>query len=299
MVLRSIVASVRIRMDFMTKHKITFLFIITILLCQKAFALFDSRNAYNAYQNKKFETTEKFLADMQVDNPDNPLINYNLGVTQYREKKFEEAANSFTRAGKNALEDPQLLEKIGFNLANCFYQETISLLPEDWEKTDLDKNIIEQAIAEIKKAIEQYDKTLSRNKQSETGAENEKAKINKKLSEEILKKLQQQQQQQQQDNKNNDQKDKREQNNREQNNNDQQKQKRQEQQQKDQEKNKNQKKQKQPEQNGGEKKESMKERKTRVMLAKLEQSEKELQKKLLKQKIESIKKPDNQYQKPW
>lgn len=300
---------------------------------------FPERTAYSAYQKKDYETAKNILQNEQVEKPNDPLTNYNLGTIYYKENNLDAAKESFQRAATHAFPNKkEILEKSYFNLGNCFYKSAVSTLPENWEKETekLDEKIKNQAIQELQQAIEKYTNALKQNK------DNKQAKTNKKITEEILQKLQKKQTQNQQDkkdekkqnkdqnkkknDKNQDKKDKQDQNKDkqnkdqnkqnedkkdQQNKNDKDKQDekdKQDQQKKDKEDNKQDKnkdkqdkqdQQKKERQQGQPQPQDLEKRKVQSLLSQLEQAEKDLQKKLFAQKVKQGKPNKNKYQKPW
>lgn len=138
------------------------------------------------------------LQKKQVDDPNNPLLNHNLGVALYKTGKYAEAGSSFDRA-LLACTDQKLKTRCMFNLGNSLYKQTIATLPVNWElKDDIDQTTIDQAITLTQKAIQQYKNLLTLNKNDL------QAKTNVKKAEELLQKLakkkkQQKQKQQKQD----------------------------------------------------------------------------------------------------
>jgi hypothetical protein len=255
---------------------------------------FPSYSAHKAYQQKDFDQAQEILEQKQVEAPNNPLINYNLGTIYYKKGDIAASKESFARAATHAFSsNKNILAKSRFNLGNCFYKKTLELLPHGWEEKpeNISDDIRKQAIKEIKQSIEQYKNSLKIEKN------NERTKTNQKAAEEILKKLEKnknknknkQNKKNNKDKKNQDKKENKNQNKKDQNK------KEKENENKDREKQKEQKKQK-PKEN---RKQNLDKRRTEAVLAKLEQNEKNLQKKLFKQKAKADGKPKNKYQKPW
>ncbi|MBU1007825.1 hypothetical protein KKA53_01995 [Candidatus Dependentiae bacterium] len=232
------------------------------------FSFLPSYNAHKAYQQNEFLKAQEILESEQVEKPNDPLINYNLGATYYKQKKYDLSKKNFERAATHK----SLAEKSQFNLGNCFYKNTLDLLPETWEHKQLDPQITQRAIKEVKLSIEHYKSSLSINKSKQ-------AQTNKRAAEKLLTKLNKKQNQE----------------------NKQDKQKKQEQERNQDNKQKRQEKKSKP--NKQNKKESleksMEKRRTQVLLKKLQEQEKKLQKQLLKKKVNTNAKPKNSYQKPW
>ncbi|MBD3273196.1 hypothetical protein GF385_02480 [Candidatus Dependentiae bacterium] len=147
-------------------------------------SFFTNYKAKNAYFNDKFKNVIEILEKKQVDNPDDPIINYNLGTTYYKLNEFDKAKSNLQRSIKNCLDDNiELKEKAYFNWANSFYKSCLNILGPNWEKKETNNQILDLALKEIKQAIEKYRNCLVLNK------ENKRAIFNKKKAEEILKKL--------------------------------------------------------------------------------------------------------------
>lgn len=257
---------------------------------------FPHRSAHKAYQQQNFGTVKSIIEDQLVDKPNDPLLNYNLGTAYYREKNYPVAQNCFQRAATHAFSNNKPLhEKSSFNLGNCFYQNTLNMLPENWEKQDLDDKLRQKAIKEVEQAIEKYQTALKANKN------NTRAQANKKIAEELLAKLKKQKNQ----NKNKKQNDKKDQNKQKQDNKqqDQKKDEKKQEQNKDKkQEQKNQPQQKQPEQkkeNNQPQPQNLEKRKAQALLDKLQEDEKKKQKELFKKKVANTKPPKNKFQKPW
>ena len=248
---------------------------------------FPHKKANAAYHTGDFATAREILEKEQVEKPNDPLINYNLGTIYYKQKEYQFAKESFQRAATHAFSNNKsLLEKSYFNLGNSFYKNTLEMLPEGWEKDD--KNLPEEtknkAIAEVQEAIEKYKNALNLNK------DNKRTQTNKKKAEELLSKLQKKQNknnQNKQDKK--DKKDKDKQNKDKKDKQDKQDNKKQNDKQKPNKQ--KQKKEKQPQ--------NLQERRAEAVLKKLQEDEKKLQKQLFAQKVKNTKQAKNKYQKPW
>lgn len=260
-------------------------------------SIFPSYHAHKAYNQKNYTKTQNILEKKQVDSPNDPLINYNLGTTYFKQKKYEAALQSFERAAKHAFgKNNEIVEKARFNAGNCLYRQTLKTLGPNWEKEKPDKAIAAKAIESITKSIDAYKKTLLIDPASK------QAQANKKIAEELLKKLQEQKQDKKDKDKKD--KDKKDKDKKDQDKQDQDKQK---QKQDNKEKDKDKKDQDKQEQDKQEtqsvdtepKEEDLEKRRMASLLKQLEQKEKELQKKLFKQKVDVQIKPNNQFQKPW
>ena len=179
-------------MDFMIFKKSLILFILLFLpLRLSAFSFLADYKAQKAYQEKDYKKTKTILETEQVDDPDNPILSFNIGTANYKLADYKQAQLNFEHAAKNSKEN-KLKEVSYFNWANSFYKNCLKELGPNWEKEKIDDKKLEFAINEVQQAIEKYKNALVLN------PENEMAKFNKKKAEELLEKLQQKKQQQDQ-----------------------------------------------------------------------------------------------------
>ncbi|MFM7203546.1 MAG: VWA domain-containing protein [Myxococcota bacterium] len=115
-----------------------------------------------AYQRHDFETALQKFTDAKLEHPDDPLLDYNLGNTYYKTRRFEEAAASFQSVLAKT-QDPQLKAQSWYNLGNTAYRqgkledavqhylEALKLNPND---KDAQQNL-ERVREEIRKRLEQ------------------------------------------------------------------------------------------------------------------------------------------------
>lgn len=318
------------RMDIvMCRLKTVFLcfLMLTVLTAMHGAPFFSARNAYNAYKTKDFQKAQKLLEEEQIETPNDPLINYNLGNTYYKKDDYTAAKASYQRAlaggfGKHS-PTSDFTQKARFNLGNTFYKNGLSMLPENWETLkDTNNQRLDQAANEVKQAIDEYEQVIK------ADPEHTAAKENNELAKELLAKLKKQQQQQKQDQKQDkkdrdkkdqkqnkqDQKDKQDdkkdqdkqdkkqdQNKDKQDKKDEKKEQdqQQQQQQKQEQQQKQQDQQQQQPQPVQDQNKKLEQQRAEAVLNKLKQDEKKLQKELFKQKVGKMMKPKNNYQKPW
>jgi len=143
------------------------IFFLSLLAVHPMYALFTHDKAAYAMQNEDVESAAAMLTSLVTDNPDNPEILYDAGVAAYLVKNFKQAEAYFRNALEQKNISDQLKELAHFNFANTCVE-----------------------LKELKKAVEQYEKTLLLN------PNNERAQHNLAI---IKKMLEQQEQQQQQD----------------------------------------------------------------------------------------------------
>ncbi|MCF7799416.1 tetratricopeptide repeat protein [Candidatus Babeliales bacterium] len=185
---------ISIRMDFIVSKlnffKVNLLFFLLLnFLFEKSYTVsfWANHKAHKAYEQKDYDKAKEILEKEQVNNPDNPELNYNLGDIYYKLNKFDIAKSNFQRAIENCSENQKELQEFSyFNLGNSFYKNCLKTLGPDWQKKDFkeqDNKILDLAINELKQATDKYKKAL------ELNDKDEKVKVNLKESEKLLKEL--------------------------------------------------------------------------------------------------------------
>ncbi len=129
------------------------------------------------------------LQKKQVHKPNDPYINYNLGVALHKAKKFDAASANFDRASIGAT-DQELKKRCFFNLGNTLVNDALTILPTNWETTNVPPETLDTAITKINVAIKKYDNVLMLDKQHNP------AQANKKAAQELIEKLEKKKQQQ-------------------------------------------------------------------------------------------------------
>ncbi|MFA5074549.1 MAG: tetratricopeptide repeat protein [Candidatus Babeliales bacterium] len=179
-----------------------FLFLFIIFNSQlSAISFWTNLKIKKFYDQKNYNKVKEILEQEQVDNPNDPELNYNLGDIYYKLGKFNEAEFNFQRAIENCLNDKsdyqkRLKEFSYFNLGNIFYKNCLKILGPDWQKKDFqrsDNKILDLAINEVKRTIENYKKAL------ELDNKDKKVKVNLKEAEKLLKELEEKLKKQKQD----------------------------------------------------------------------------------------------------
>jgi Ca-activated chloride channel family protein len=77
--------------------------------------------ANRLFQQGKYDDAIAKYGEVLVNDPDSPLLNFNMGDANYKAGKYTEAINSFARvrAGDN---DPKRTAKIAYNVGNAQYR---------------------------------------------------------------------------------------------------------------------------------------------------------------------------------
>jgi hypothetical protein len=149
---------------------------------------------WSTKQPQTLETTIQDLQQKQADHPNDPYINYNLGVALYKAGKFSQAQTNFDRA-LVAATHPELKKRCYFNIGNSFYKDAATSLPDNWETVQVPAETLDMAIAKASIAIKKYDSVLLLDKQHKP------AQINQKAAKDLLEQLEKKKHQQEKDKK--------------------------------------------------------------------------------------------------
>jgi hypothetical protein len=158
--------------------------------------------AFNFFSSTPQTPEEKiaYYQRQQIDYPNDPDINYNLGVATYLAGKFDDAKASFNRTLEHCAKNKILKKQALFNLGNACLKQSLNNLPGNWEQEEnIDSSLLDTAINGVKEAIDTYQKFI------DVEPEHMKGSTNKRYAEEILKKLEEKKKQQQQQHDKNDQ----------------------------------------------------------------------------------------------
>ncbi len=74
-----------------------------------------------AYAEEKFDEANDKYRDAQIDNPESPIIHFNVGDALYQKNNYEEALKSYQSAVQNS-NDPKLQAQSYYNLGNTLYR---------------------------------------------------------------------------------------------------------------------------------------------------------------------------------
>ena len=101
-----------------------------LMVCLVAFFLFTGfletsqgtvKKGNENFQNKKYQSAMEDYRKVQVKNPDNPEVLYDLGTTLYKVDAFQESAQDLETASKTT-QDPQLKARALYNKGNVQYR---------------------------------------------------------------------------------------------------------------------------------------------------------------------------------
>lgn len=72
------------------------------------------------YQEQKYDEANNKYRDALVDNPDNPIIHFNIGNAQYKKKKYEEALKDYEKS--LSIDEVLTQSKSYYNIGNTLYR---------------------------------------------------------------------------------------------------------------------------------------------------------------------------------
>ena len=83
------------------------------------------------YVEEKYDEANNKYRDALLENPDSPIVNFNIGDVLYKKKNYEEAIKSYQ---KSLSADERLLQaKSHYNIGNALYK--MGKLPEVLQST--------------------------------------------------------------------------------------------------------------------------------------------------------------------
>ena len=154
------------------------LFII-ILLSFNLFAGFASKNnkANKLYLKGQYEEALKKYTDAQIDNPESPILHYNMGNTFYKQKQLDKALEEYNKAIN--VKDNNIRANTLYNIGNTYFQMNDYLKAIENYKKTLEINPNDQ---DAKYNIEIARKKLQQNMQpnQENNQQDQKKKQNEK-----------------------------------------------------------------------------------------------------------------------
>lgn len=139
------------------------LFLLLFVLSQNCRAGF-----FDFFVPKEPTPAEKIaeLRKQQIDYPEDPVINYNLGVALYKQDLFDQARVAFRRSVEHSEGRKYgiIQQQALFNSGNSAYQNSLRLLPVGWQtKEDIENETLSAAINHVTEAIDGYKKALEKN----------------------------------------------------------------------------------------------------------------------------------------
>lgn len=158
----------------MVRYIFTFLFIIVFSADASIFSEWKYSKASDAITNGDYTQAQDLMRTMLVDEPTRPDLLYDLGITSFKNKEYEQAAAYFNSAATAEPCPPQLAEQALFNLGNACVE-----------------------LKQLNDAIVHYQKVLEMNEKNEFARHN--LEVVKKMREEQEKQQQNQDDQKDQD----------------------------------------------------------------------------------------------------
>lgn len=147
-----------------------------------------------AFVAKNRFLVEKNLEENILDDPDNPILNYSLGLKHYKSKRFQKARSFFHKAAANFLATDQQMKSLSYaNLANASVRLAEIVIDKKQNKSDAKTKAIEL----LRESLKNYDSSI------ELDPVNNKVIANKKMAADFLAKLLNENNQQDKDNSSN------------------------------------------------------------------------------------------------
>lgn len=136
------------------------------------------KGAERAYEKEAYDEALEGFLDAQVERPDDILLKYNVGNTQYRIRNFLEAEEAFLGAANAG--DPELEQKALYNLGNAayrqgkleeavaYYKQALDLDPEDEDARFNLEFVREEIKRRLNEAREREQEQREKNEEGQT-----------------------------------------------------------------------------------------------------------------------------------
>lgn len=112
----------------------------------------DINEAKTLYEQEQYDEALKRFMDTEIENPGEPILDYNIGNTLYKQNRYDEAIEHYEKVLLNA--DNQLSFQANYNIGNCMYNKAVQT--ESTGKLDV-------SIEEMRKGLDYYKSALSKN----------------------------------------------------------------------------------------------------------------------------------------
>ena len=144
--------------------------------------------AHRALQANDLKKSQQDYTSLLEKSPYDPATNYNLGLTFFKQKQFDQAFDGFARAAKHAQPKSKLQEQSFFNQGNTFvelqklqeainaYEKTLEINPNNdhaQHNIEIVKKMLQQE--EQKKDKDNSDKQNDKNKDKQKNDKNQKS----------------------------------------------------------------------------------------------------------------------------
>ena len=126
--------------------------IVWLVLLASMVACHPSLNAFLWFKNYKKQDPQEVISMLQkkqIDRPNDPHLNYNLGVALYKAGDRKSAHENFNRALQHNKDDIPLRKRCMFNLGNICVQSGLDILGDDWDQKDIADKTLDEAIQKI------------------------------------------------------------------------------------------------------------------------------------------------------
>lgn len=145
-----------------------------------------ARQGVSLYENQKFDEALNKFVDAQIEQPEDSKLKFNIASTHYKMQNYEEAIKGFLDVAATA-RDAQLEEKALYNVGNAMYrqgklEEAAEYYKKALELNPQDKDALQNlefVRNEIKRQLNEAQKTAEQQKQQQQQPKEEQKQCNK------------------------------------------------------------------------------------------------------------------------
>ncbi len=155
--------------------QIVFIIISILLFAHWTYANFASKvnKGNNLFEKEKYEDSLKKYTDAQLDNPESPILHYNMGNVYYKQGQYDKAIEELNKSLSSKEND--LREKIYYNLGNTYFKKNDFMNAIEHYKKVLEINPDDE---DAKYNIEITRKKMQENMQPQSGNQQQKQQQN-------------------------------------------------------------------------------------------------------------------------
>lgn len=137
------------RHDVYNAFLVGILVVLSVNVADAATVAREVNRANELYGKGKFEDALEHYQEALVKEPGSALVHYNIGTAQYKRSSYSDSVEHLHKA--LLTDDPQLQEKVRYNLGNALFKQGIAK-----ESSDLSG-----AIEDLERSLGQYEKNLT------------------------------------------------------------------------------------------------------------------------------------------
>lgn len=146
-----------------------FIIIILLFYTSDVFAIFSFKNnkACKLFKKGEYQKALKKYMDSQIENPESPILHYNMGNVYYEQRKYDKAIDELNKS--LAIKNNSIRSKAYYNIGNSYFRQYDFMQAIEFYKKALELNPNDQ---DAKYNIEIARKKVQENMQNQQDGDN-------------------------------------------------------------------------------------------------------------------------------